>query len=399
MELMKEFISLNRKFLFECNKIVFVLGNTGCDMDSTLSSILLSFSKNFQNDPNFLKIFPETIFLPLINTQKKLFPSKLDLSFLFKTVGIDYNDLLFFQEVFDSKSIKLTMKDIHFILVDHNILDPSQESLQDKVIGIYDHHEESNFKYTNLKEKVLVYPLGSCTTLILMNHYITNESLCKLFSKQRLEFLAAAIWLDSKGFDLKSENIRWIQLDLYVFNKLGSLGSIDKSFFVQLENNKYDIKANLELGLDFLLTKDLKTFDYLLNETFLSVNNLSDLTKYSSESKLKVKWASIQVDYFEITKFFSDQEVLKYFQIHSSPLFVTNSEYKKKFRLLTIYFKEGSEFYTQYFFDYFIKELESRLGQDIKEKISTNRQNYVIYFIKFEHSRKTLEPIFKNIFE
>jgi hypothetical protein len=212
--------------------------------------------------------------------------------------------------------------------------------------------------------------------------------------------LGAAIWLDTKGFDKSGRNVRWIELDLYVFNLLSTIGTINKDFYLDLENHKYDLKANLELGLDFIFNKDLKNFEYKLNQNFLNLIKIDKLSKQSSNNfKAKIKWASLQIDYFEMNNYFTEEKLLNYFQAQSSPFFITNSEYKKKYRLLTIYYNDNRESFTNEFLELFVSQFESKLGSDIKEKVDTGRTNYKIYILNLESSRKTLEPLFRNIFE
>lgn len=59
------------------------------------------------------------------------------------------------------------------ILVDHTILIEELNYLKDYVIGIYDHHLLSNYndQYKNLQTVNIVYPVGSCTTLILQEYF------------------------------------------------------------------------------------------------------------------------------------------------------------------------------------------------------------------------------------
>lgn len=407
MELITTFANSNNKLLaLNFTRKVFVMGNTSADMDSVLSSILLSFALNLSNgvfdsklnDEKEINIKArEVLYLPLINTEHRFFISKLDIKYLFNLYGIDFNNLIFIDKIgnllFDNQNVNL-------ILVDHNKLDPLQEVFADKVIAVYDHHEDSNIKYKNLREKHLIYPIGSCSTIILMNYYVCNKEMINLFSNQNLEFLCTAIWLDTKGFlnNLKYE--RWIDLDLYTFEKISSNGKVNLNVFADLEKNKYNLQANLELGIEYLMSKDLKNFEYKLSEHYFPLLN-EDLKKSMNQNNFKVsiKWASLQIGYFDIREKFGEESLLSYFQNQNCDIYITNCDHKRN-KIITLHFNplENSNFNSQarnYFLNNFLKLTTENMIEVLDSKVPNLR----MFLMDMKVSRKTLEPIIRKLLE
>lgn len=93
-------------------EVVFVMGNTSCDMDSTISSILLAFIKNIeckaityttQNEityNNFSRV--NRLFVPLINCPKGKLSWRLDIAELLNQFGLEQDDFFYYEEVFGS---------------------------------------------------------------------------------------------------------------------------------------------------------------------------------------------------------------------------------------------------------------------------------------------------------
>jgi len=385
---------------------VFVLGNTSADMDSVLSSILLSFALNISNGiidskPNEHKeitvISKNVIYLPLINTEHRFFISKLDIKYLFNLFGIDYNNLIFIDKI---GSLLTDNENVQIILVDHNKLDPMQEVLADKVISIYDHHEDFNVKYKNLKEKNLIFPIGSCSTIILNNHYICNQEIMSLFSNQNLEFLCTAIWLDTKGFLINLKHDRWINLDLFVFDQIALYGKVDKKVFSDVIDNKYNLKANLELGIEYLMSKDLKNFEYKLSQHYHPM--IIEEVKQSKENpsfKVKIKWASLQIDYFTMREHLGEESLHSYFRCQDSDLYVTNSDYNNN-KIITLYFNtSNNSIFSNKLKETFLTYLLNALKENTIEVVDTKVANLHTIIMNMKVSRKTLEPVIRKVLE
>jgi len=407
MDLITTFTNQNNKLLsLNFNRIVFVMGNTSADMDSVLSSILLSFALNISNgiidsklnkQKEIIVLSKNVIYLPLINTEHRFFISKLDIKFLFNLYGIDFNNLIFIDKI---GSLLTDKENVQIILVDHNKLDPMQEVLADKVISVYDHHEDFNVMYRNLKEKNLFFPIGSCTTIILNTHYICNKEMMSLFSNQNLEFLCTAIWLDTRGFLINLKHDRWINLDLFVFDQIASYGKVDKKVFSDVIENKYNLKANLELGIEYLMSKDLKNFEYKLSEHFYPMLNEEVIkSKENPNFKVKIKWASLQIDYFTMKEHLSEESLLNYFRCQDSDLYVTNSDYNQN-KIVTLYFNpSNNNIFNNKLRETFLTNILKGLKENIIEVVDTKVENLHTIIMSMKVSRKTLEPVIRRVLE
>ena len=161
------------------NKIskVYILGNTSCDLDSFLSSYLLSFPKNFHGS-NLNSASP--LYIPLINCRRQELSHRFDINYLCKKYNINTSNFAYFPDKHIQQDL-LTNNNAKVILVDHNKPEISQlKLLNNHVIGGYDHHRDENYSVKG--DKYLKYPLGSCTTLILRKYYLKNAKLFKYTS-------------------------------------------------------------------------------------------------------------------------------------------------------------------------------------------------------------------------
>jgi hypothetical protein len=104
-------------------EINFVMGNASCDLDSVTSSIFYTFMKNLQTglltftsstEINYnVKEEKNRIFIPIINCKESEFFWRLEISELFKQMGLNTNDFFYFDDVFDVKNQTiLMMKDL-----------------------------------------------------------------------------------------------------------------------------------------------------------------------------------------------------------------------------------------------------------------------------------------------
>ena len=151
---------------------------------------------------------------------------------------------------------------------------------------------------------------------------------------------------------------------------------------------KYDINNNLELGVEILLLKDQKQFNW---------------------SGIKIFWSSLQVPYYKIQEKFGTNEIIA--QMYSyyinktkeevlSQFFITNSNYDERSRVFTIFNPINIPID--------IEELKNSLSFTLKNGfISINYDNEfeenlkgVIYYIILDKSftRKNVEPVFKELF-
>lgn len=385
-------------------EITFILGNSSCDMDSALSSYLLSIGKNIKNNTitynksNDSVIFNKNakhLFLPVLNIKRGTFKQRLDGKYIFDLFKIDENLFWYISdEIFDENKLFLYHKNnnvtTNIILVDQSKLSDEQKYLNDYVIEIYDHHPEKNYVFKNLKNAHIKYPLGSCSTLILLDYFFNVFPKCLINPL----FALTAILIDTNKFEKNYYNNRWVDLDRIVYKKIKSeIKPIEKKikskdYFKNIISAKYDINNNLELGVEILLLKDQKQFNW---------------------SGIKIFWSSLQVPYYKIQEKFGTNEIIA--QMYSyyinktkeevlSQFFITNSNYDERSRVFTIFNPINIPID--------IEELKNSLSFTLKNGfISINYDNEfeenlkgVIYYIILDKSftRKNVEPVFKELF-
>lgn len=380
-------------------EIIFVLGNPSCDMDSTLSAYLLSIGKNIKentisidriNNNISLNKNAEKIYLPVLNCKRGTLYTRLDIKYVFDLNKIEEKDFWYISdEIFSPKKPFEFHKNNNIktkiILVDHSKLVEDQKYLSEYVVEIYDHHSEKNFNFPNLTSMTLKYPVGSCTTLILLDYFYNN------FPNYLVNPLLAvtAILTDTKNFDMTLYKNRWVDLDRNVFNKIvpeNIFGEVD-NYYNQVDGIKFDEEKNMELGVENLFLKDQKTYNW---------------------SGLKIIWCSLIANYYKIQEKFGLNEILS--QIYSYYINLTNEEVRSQF------FITNSNFNSQKLFTIFnpinipidINELRDSLAFTLKngfvsikeEKINDHSLKGVVYYIVLNkvYSRKNTEPVLRELF-
>ena len=220
---LKEIKELYESQLF-LEEITFILGNNSCDMDSALSSYLLSIGKNIKhntitynksNDSFIFNKNPKHLFLPVLNIKRGTFHQRLDQKYVFDLFKIDENLFWYISdEIFDEKNLFSLLKNnnikTNIILVDHSKLCEEQLYLSDYVTEIYDHHQEYKYNFKNLKKVHIKYPLGSCTTLILLDYFFDTFPKCLINPL----FAITALLIDTNKFEKNFYNNRWVDIKI-----------------------------------------------------------------------------------------------------------------------------------------------------------------------------------------
>lgn len=293
------------------------------------------------------------------------------------------------------------------ILIDHNKLDKNQNYLKEFVTEIIDHHVDSDtdMKYKNLIKKSLIYPLGSCSTLILLDnipllkkYLITenkNNEINNFFKNSFRDFLIfiSAVLVDTRNF-LKSDFIiRWNNLDLLAYqqvieinekffdqnnNEENDTNNTDR-FYEKLINSKYDEEANLNLGIRKLLNKDKKDFNY--------------------SGKFGIFWSSLQVSIEKIISKFSLEELKKeaFLNIENKDIYVFNYREKEENNTFTyISFLFNKKFLEEKIqLSTFCEKLNEFLNEKLKEKyykVFIIDENYCKIKLNDSITRKNFEP-------
>ena len=395
-------------------EIIFILGNNTCDLDSALSSYLLSIGENIdcgtinlskKGKPS-MNENAKIVYIPVLNIQRGTLPYRIDVKYIFNKFNIDENDFWYISDpIFDphnlfryknseNRNIKTSI-----ILVDHTLLIDEEKYLADYVIDIYDHHLLTNYLglYKNLKQMNIRYPVGSCSTLILHDFFCMKKE--EDFPTKIISPILAvsAILIDTKKFKDEFYKNRWVDFDKKVYKYIKKIikeeykGIKMKEYFKEIKDIKHDIQKNLELGVEALLIKDQKTFHW---------------------DNRKAVWSSFPVSYYDIVKKYGNEElysnIMKYYSGKSEEeqkniYYITNSNINKKQKLFTIYNPIKLPFNKEEI----IKEIKS-FNQDENisaeiEKININ-ENSKIYgeicciILPDTFSRKSFEPILKKFF-
>jgi len=143
----------------ESRPVTVVLGNTACDMDSGVSSLVLASHRNTAQHP----------VIPVLNIHSQDFPLKTELVAALEEQNIQAEHLLF-RDTIDIRRIP----DLHLILVDHNLLSAEDADLSEKVVEIYDHH----VKETDLATNCIIETSGSCSSIVLRQVLEENPQFC-----------------------------------------------------------------------------------------------------------------------------------------------------------------------------------------------------------------------------
>jgi inorganic pyrophosphatase/exopolyphosphatase len=175
---------------------VVVLGNEAGDLDSVAASIALSFllaTSNESTTPPFFSgmCASRASIFPVLNFLREDMSLRKDVSHVLLDSGIDPSYVVCIDDVSLQRLVE--NRALQLILVDHNVLCPSQAFAASHVIGCVDHHSDS------LKEpspQRCIRTVGSCCSLIAEMFSQHPQLGCVAF------LLASAITIDTK--DLKS---------------------------------------------------------------------------------------------------------------------------------------------------------------------------------------------------
>ena len=378
---------------YENIRKVYVMGNTSCDLDSFLSSYLLSLAKNFTNKSNML-------YLPLINCTRNELTYRFDIDYVCKRFHINRHSLPYINDKKIMRDLK-TNKSAKVILVDHNKPSSSQQNLlANHIIGVYDHHKDENFHFENMNNnKHLMFPLGSCTTLILKKFFIDNLSLFKYVNPL---LSISAILLDTENFNKDLYNKKWINDDMNVYKRIIGLNKkkytqkfID-DYYKHLSMIKYNEKKNLNLGIEGILCKDKK--NYVWNNHHQSIRG---------------GWSTLQISFDRVIKkygynaFFDkmfnlcQNDHYDIYLCNYSDTFYNNADIKNNIKVKCFIFynydmKEEK-------FENMIKGISSLLGMKCykrEEVVFDKKNNKKVYrfFVHQAISRKHFEPIIREYF-
>lgn len=264
----------------------------------------------------------------------------------------------------------------YMILVDHSILDINQKYFADYVTEIYDHHFTLQLEYPNLQKKTIKYPCGSCTTLILVDYFLSK------FPNSIIPPLLAvsAILIDTENFKEIFYGNRWSELDRMIYNIIMNQiqSNIDMNkYYKAIYDEKTNVEKNLALGIQRIFEKDRKNFKW---DNYI------------------IEWSSLQISFNKVIEHFGIEAVKKYIEDAFKGkinYYVINSRIETKNKAFVIYSFEGLKEIDLDKMEKFYKEkFEKRLTS-----FTVDKKNSMIT-IELDHTatRKIAEPILKRFF-
>eukprot|EP00698_Gefionella_okellyi_P012074 TRINITY_DN3223_c0_g1_i2.p1 TRINITY_DN3223_c0_g1~~TRINITY_DN3223_c0_g1_i2.p1 ORF type:complete len:401 (-),score=90.30 TRINITY_DN3223_c0_g1_i2:16-1191(-) len=190
---LRAFLSSRRSVLQSLtNQPVFVVtGNEAADLDSCVSA--LTYSCFLQN------INTSNTYLPLINIPRHEFPLRSEVTYIFKRLGLDSNDLFFRDDTALQLKQWHTAGRLRLVLTDHNILSLEHKPFSDCVVEIVDHHKDERLYQPQDR---LVEMVGSCCTLVarkMLQHSAVDQESAML--------LLGTIALDTVNFDADAKKV------------------------------------------------------------------------------------------------------------------------------------------------------------------------------------------------
>ena len=377
------------KELFKSEKIkevIYILGNSGGDLDSIISSYMTSLGENINNniiyfdDNNNPKInkLTEKIYIPVINIKRGTYYERLEGKYIFNKFNISDEDFFYINDYeLSNEYIIKTNKKISIILVDFSELEESQNYLLNYVEKVIDHHLQNISKFPNLKKRIIEYPIGSCMTLVL-SHYFLNFFPEKIIP---IQFAITPILIDCANFNKEYYGFKWDKFDLDIYNfiiKNTNLNSNDMTiYYNNIKNEMFNVENNLKLGFDILLRKDTKKYIW---------------------GKYYIKFIVFTISFENMYNYYKKEKMLeleKKFCYENIP---------KNSKCIIICFTQNDFKYSFYTPDYQINDLINRInkiGDNIIFNIQkdNNYSNYILFESKKGITRKIIEPIFKKEFE
>jgi inorganic pyrophosphatase/exopolyphosphatase len=356
------------------DKINICIGNVSCDMDSAIGAIILAYYMThkdhyFDDYGNY-----ENFWIPVINCARKEIEARIDISFHLKTHGINPHKLVYIDDLdinyySDNNLLKLA-------IIDHNKLDLSQEKWRNSVVFIVDHHVD--MKDHPDAEKVLQFCGSACSMAI--NLIFENKMEDEILTSEICQFFVPAILIDTENFKPSLKGTKWGEPDELAIFRINRV--MMRNYYNDLLNKKTDRKLNLELGLELMLKKDYKNYQWKNCIAGISVifNPLHEIMSHFGVDDLIVK----------LKKRMMDNE-LNIFCIIAQTYSKTGSAYRE----LMIYDEDSKR----------LNEISSAFEKQCnypiqKKKFTGFSKNFSFYIFKDESvSRKKVEPILKDIFE
>ena len=258
-----------------------VMGNTSCDVDSAVGALCLAYYYQLKFNQQWV---------PVINCRREDFYCNLEIVKHLANCHISQKDLYFYDEFRAQFPDPEAISEV--ALIDHNELDVEQSDLGRKVTRVIDHHHDSGAYADQIVEKQCRLIGSACSLVALMmkqDEAVFAEDLKrpKPNSPNLAYLLAAAVVLDSYFFKEELRSKKWTEEDEEAHQWLMQYANVDRSYWEQLNNAKFDVTAGLELGLEGIFIRDYKCYD--LPSGFMGVSvstgSIDTMIKHFGEAK------------------------------------------------------------------------------------------------------------------
>ncbi|KAG5892913.1 hypothetical protein JTB14_006228 [Gonioctena quinquepunctata] len=207
------------KKLQPSDEIHIVVGNESCDIDSSVSSVILAYLLNKSSVP---KIAQCALVVPIQNVTYEQFLQRADNCLVYKEAGIPL-DLLVYRDELDLDKLCKTNK-VTTSLVDHHVLSNNERVLEDTVVQIFDHRpRDLTATWSDKQVEINIRQVGSCSTLIAEKILSKNEAI--LF-REIAYMIYETIIYDTVA--LLPENGRATELDLHIAKNLRDTFQFDE---------------------------------------------------------------------------------------------------------------------------------------------------------------------------
>jgi len=240
------------------------LGNVSCDMDSCIGAILLGYYLTMKNDYRSQPGNFDLFWLPVINCPRKELCARIDIWHHLNKYEIDFNMLIFIDDLDINHYSKNNL--LKLAIVDHNILDITQQHWGPCVTMIVDHHADEKAYLDQKHDRTITFCGSACSLIIEM---IFRDKYEKYLTPEIFNFFLPAVLLDTENFKPSLEGTKWSQIDKDVIFNVSKF--IMSSYYNELLDKKTDKVLNIQLGLDLILRKDYKNYVWKKCITGISV--------------------------------------------------------------------------------------------------------------------------------
>lgn len=293
----KQFFDRNR-LKINNHEITICIGNEGCDLDSFVSSLIISYAEDV---------------IHVVNMKKEVFKAKGELMYVCDTFKIDIEDLIYLERPLGAMSqeakeigscflvgderIPIMQKHIRLFLTDHN--EPVRELQRCEISMIIDHHRLEHI-VEKAKRIYIDIDVGSATTLVskYLGHDLSRKNHCIKDpknidpDKDTLCVSIAKLLLIPIIVDTKHLQRRTSVFDYLEYKRLKKKANVKKKFLKKERTALKKARLNdSKHTSEIILQKDFKQY-YEGKITFGIATVKYDIEKWAEREGEKLKGIS-----------------------------------------------------------------------------------------------------------